>query len=134
MASSRSSAQPVDVHDRVLGADRGDDEIAVPPLELLEHGQELVALGSALRAAQSLLRLAAGELEDGDRLLRPRLRLLAALRDAGEDRLGAGAGVELRIEVHRARDAEQLLAPLLRRRIEQALALGRAGHRRRARR
>src|SRR5579872_7590908 len=91
--------EPVDVDDGVLRPDGGDDEVAVPPLELLEHGQQLVPLRPALRSAQALFRLAAGELQHGDRFLRPLLRLGSALVDAGEDDLRPRGGVELWIEV-----------------------------------
>src|SRR5262245_10237177 len=78
----------VDVDDRGLGAGREDDEVAVPPLELLERGEQLVPLRAALRAAHALLRLAPGQLEHGDCLLGALLRLGAALRDALEQGLG----------------------------------------------
>src|SRR5690349_17695571 len=51
--------EPVDVDRRGLGADRDDDEVAIPPLELLEHGEILVALGAALRPPKHLVGLAA---------------------------------------------------------------------------
>src|SRR5205823_1566431 len=38
--------EPVDVDDRTLGTRGGHDEIAVPPLELFERGEQLVPLGA----------------------------------------------------------------------------------------
>src|SRR6185437_9466071 len=107
--------------DRFVGPDRGDDQVAVPPLELFQHRQQLVPLRPALGATEALVRLAPGELEDGDRLLGTRTRLVPALADAGEDRLRRVDRIELRVEIHGAGDAEQLLAPLLRGRVEETL-------------
>src|SRR5207248_11779823 len=80
--------EPVDVHDGRLGACGDDDEVAVPPLELFERGEELVPLGAALCSAHALLGLTAAPLEDGDRLLGLLLRLGSSLRDPLEQRLG----------------------------------------------
>ena len=52
--------EAVDMDGRALGARRDDDEVAVPPLELLEQREQLLALGAALRPADPLLRLAPG--------------------------------------------------------------------------
>ena len=56
-------SSPVDVHGGRLGAGGDDDEVAVPPLELLEHREQLVALGAALGPPHALLGLPAGQLE-----------------------------------------------------------------------
>jgi len=79
--------ETVDVHDCRLGTRGEDDEVSIPPLELLERSQELVTLGTALRAANALLGLAAAQLELGDSLLRLLLRLRPALGDPLEQRL-----------------------------------------------
>ena len=46
-----------------VGADRDDDEVAVPRGELLELREQLLALGAALRALHALLGLARRQLE-----------------------------------------------------------------------
>ena len=112
--------EPVDVHHGALRARREDDEVAVPPLELLEHREQLVALRAALGAAHPLLGLPAGQLEHGDGLLRLLLRLGAALCDAREQDLGAGGRVETRVEVDVPGDGDQRLAASRGRRVEQA--------------
>ena len=99
-----------------------DDEVAVPPLQLLEHREQLVALGAALRAPDALLRLAARSA----RAPRPTpppspsppRRARRCPRAAPARRpLASNSG----IEVDGARDAEQRLAPLRRGRVEQPL-------------
>src|SRR5579862_1347658 len=52
--------EAVDVHDGGLRSGRDDDEVPVPPFELLERREELVALGAPLGPPDALLRLAAG--------------------------------------------------------------------------
>src|SRR5439155_5952466 len=61
--------EPVRVDDGVVRADGDGDQVAVPPRELLERREQLVALAAALRAAQALLGVARGELERLDDLL-----------------------------------------------------------------
>src|SRR5436190_4705112 len=112
--------EPVDVHDGRLGACGDDDEVAVPPFELFERGEELVPLGPALCSAHALLGLTPAQLEHGDRLLGLLLRLGASLRDPLEQRLRAVPCVERRVEVHRTRDGEKRLAAARRCGIEQA--------------
>ena len=54
-----------------LGAGGHDNEVAVPRGELLERGEQLLALGTALRAPDALLGVAAGEVEPLQLCLRP---------------------------------------------------------------
>ena len=93
VASARSSVEPVDVHRRTVGADRDDDEVAVPGRELLELREQLLALGAALRAPHALLGLARRQLEALHlhllELLRLRRRAAARSRAA---RAAASAG------------------------------------------
>src|SRR5207253_3582961 len=116
----RQDVEPVVVEDRTLGSGRHDDEVAVPGLELLEHGQQLLALRAALRAAEALVSFALREVELLELTLGLLARLVAALRDAREDRLRRSVRLELRIEVDRAGDLEQRLASLCRLGVEQA--------------
>ena len=81
----------VEVDRRPLGADRDGDEVAVPGRELLELGEQLLALRAARRALHALLGLARGQLEPGD------ARLL------GLARLG---GTRLRVREHDAAASE----------------------------
>ena len=104
---------------RRLGARGDDDEVAIPGLELLEQREQLLALGTALRAPHALVGLSPRQLEGLDLHLRRRLRLRPALGDAGEKRLGAVGRLERRIGVDRPRDADQRLAPPGRGRIEE---------------
>src|SRR4051794_28835025 len=67
--------EAVDVHGRLLGAGRDDDEVAIPPLQPFEGREELVPLCAALRAAHALLGLAPGELLYRDDRLGLLLRL-----------------------------------------------------------
>src|SRR5207302_9709357 len=60
--------EPVDMHDRGVRTRGEDDEVAVPPLELLERREELVALRPGLGAAHALPCLAPGQLQHPDRL------------------------------------------------------------------
>src|SRR4051812_24958878 len=73
--------EPVDVDRRGLRPCRKHDEVAVPGLELLEHGEELVALRATLGAPDPLLGLAGRQLEPSDHLLLVLLRLRRALGD-----------------------------------------------------
>src|SRR3990172_1870531 len=54
--------EPVRVDDGALRAGRDDDEAAIPRGELLERGEQLLALGPALGALQPLLQLALRQL------------------------------------------------------------------------
>ena len=72
--------------DRVLGADGDGDQVAVPPPELLERREQLVALGAALRAPHALLGLAGRQLQRLDGLLGLGARVCAALLDPVEER------------------------------------------------
>ena len=109
------------MHGRLLGAGRDDDEVAIPPLEPLEHRKQLVALRASLRAADALLGLAPGQLLHGDGLLGLLLRLHPALEDSFEQRLRTVACVERGIEIDGACDRDQRVAPLLRGGVEQPL-------------
>src|SRR5581483_5162570 len=113
--------EAVHVDRRRLRAARDDDEVAVPPLELLERREELVPLRAPLGAADPLLRLAARQLEHGDGLLRLLPRLRPALAETGEHDLGRVRGVEGGVEVDGARDAEKRLAPAGRGGVEEPL-------------
>src|SRR5439155_11166709 len=75
--------EPVRVHGGGLRPRADDDEVAVPRRELLEDGEELLPLRAPPRAADPLLRLARGEIEPFERLL----RLLPGARSARANRL-----------------------------------------------
>ena len=102
--------EPVGMDDGALGADGDDDEVAVPGGELLERGEQLVALGAARCAPDALLGLARRQVERLELLLGCRLRLGGTLARAVEQPLRGIARLELRIGVDGARDLEQRLA------------------------
>jgi hypothetical protein len=112
--------EPVDVDDGALRAGCCDDEVPVPPFELLQRGEQLVPLGAALRAADALLGLPACQLEHRDRAHGAVLRLEPALADPGEERLRGVSCIERGIEVDRARHLEQRGAAPGGGRVEQA--------------
>src|ERR1700674_2302538 len=58
--------EPVDVDRGLLRSNRDHDEVAIPGFELLELGEQLLALGAALGAADALVALARGQLEPRD--------------------------------------------------------------------
>src|SRR3990172_1040871 len=99
--------EPVRVDDGALRAGRDDDEAAIPRGELLERGEQLLALGPALGALQPLLQLALRQLLplEGTLLVVPRLR--AAGVGGGEQGGGRVSRLELGVEVRAARDGEQ---------------------------
>src|SRR5262249_49440066 len=111
--------EPVVMDDRTLGADRNGDEVAVPGRELLERGEQLLALGAALRAPNALLGLARGEIERLALLLGVGLRFGATLARALEDPRGRIGGLELRVGIDAPCDLEQRVATRSGRRIEQ---------------
>src|SRR5690348_17537569 len=69
----------VDVQRRLLGADADGDEIAVPRGQLLELRQQLFAFSAALRAAQTLLRLARRRSEEHTSELQSPVHLVCRL-------------------------------------------------------
>ena len=107
--------------DRRLGARRDDDEVAVPRRELLEGREQLLALRSALGAAEALVALPRRELE-------PLQLGLGALAGRGtrrprglQQRTGGVGRLERVIRIGRPRDAEKLVAAPDRLGIEQPL-------------
>ena len=111
----------IEVDHRPLGPDPHDHQVAIPGGELLEREQDLLPLGPALGALDVLLGLALGQLPALERLLGGRLRLRGPLSGESEDGLRGGVGVEGRVDVHSARDREQLLSPPRRLGVEQPL-------------
>ena len=65
-----------------LGADGDRNEVTVPGCQLLQLGQKLLALRSAGRPPDALLRIPRGEIELGDRSLFALTRLALAIRTA----------------------------------------------------
>ena len=106
--------------DGPLGADGDDDQVAVPGGELLERGEQLVALGTACCTADALLDLARGQVEQLELLLGGGLRVGGAFARAVEEPLSRVTRLELRVGVDGAGNLEQRLTPLGRLRIEQA--------------
>ena len=97
--------EPVGVHGGRLRPRRDDDEVAIPRLDCLEPGEQLVTLGATLGAADALLRLARREIDAVERLLLPLARLLARCARGVEEDAGREIGLEPRIRVDRARRA-----------------------------
>src|SRR6516165_3753830 len=58
--------QLVQVDRRTVGADADREQVAVPGAELLELGEQLLALGAARRALHALVGLPRGEVEPRD--------------------------------------------------------------------
>ena len=105
MASARSSSRRSTWICGAVGADRDDDQVAVPGCELLELGEQLLALGAALRPADALLRLAGRELERLHLDLFELLRAGAHLARAGEERArGVGRLEAVGVDGARLRD------------------------------
>src|SRR5262249_59379265 len=107
-------AEAIGRDDGPLRADRRHDEIAVPRGQLLERGEQLVALRPARGAPDALLRLAYGQVEQRQLLLGLLLRLRGTLPSALEDSLRGGARIELRVCVDGARDLERKHPRMLR--------------------
>src|SRR5439155_17530380 len=116
----RQNGQTVSVRDRALGADGGDDQVAIPGREFLERGEQLLPLGPACGPAHALLRLAGRQIERLELGFRDALRLGGTFASALEDPLRRVTRLELRIGVDRARDLEQRLGPACGLRVEQA--------------
>jgi hypothetical protein len=70
------------VDDRLFGADGDRNQVAVPPRQLLERREQLVALRAALHPAQPLLGLALREVELGELLFGRILGARAVRTDA----------------------------------------------------
>ena len=77
--------EAVDVHRGGLRPGGEDDEVAVPPLELLEQREEFLPLGAALRAPRVLLRLASRHLHRLEPGLGDGLSLASAFGDARDE-------------------------------------------------
>ena len=90
--------------------DGDGDHVAVPPPELLERRQQLVALGTALRATHALVGLAGRQLQRLRDLLGLGASVGAALPDPVEERASRARRVEDVVGVDGARDVEQRLA------------------------
>src|SRR3954468_14728088 len=90
------------MHGGPVGAHLDGDEVAVPGGELLELREELLALGSPLRAAEALLRLPGGQVEGGGLLLLLLSRLVAAGPRVLDQRRARGCGIERLVEVRPA--------------------------------
>ena len=104
---------------RVLGARGHDDEIAIPRLETLEPGEELVPLGSTLRPAHPLLGVASRKVERVDERLLALAGFLAALGGHAEQHARGGARVEGRLEIRGARRGDERVASRGRVGVEQ---------------
>src|SRR5262245_32224492 len=111
--------EPVDVHGCAVGPRRDDDEIAIPRLELLELGEQLLSFRAALGPPHALLGLAPGQLQGLDLHLSGSPRLLPALRNGFEESLRAVRRLEGRVDVHGPRDLDQRLPPLGCRRVDE---------------
>ena len=109
----------IGVDDSALRADGGDDEVAVPGRELFERREQLLPLGAACRAANSLLRLAGRQVERLELRFRGTLRLGGTFTCPVEDPLRCVARLELGIRVDGARNFEQGFAPARRLGVEQ---------------
>ena len=80
--------QAVGVHSRALSPSSDDHEVAVPRLERLEAGQDLVPLRAALGTTHALVRLARWEIDALERRL---LRSFASCPCASEIASSAAA-------------------------------------------
>ena len=122
-APARVLAQVVEsirVDGRVLGARGHDDEVAIPRLQTLEPGEELVPLGSTLRATHPLLGVAGRKVERVDESLLTFAGFLAALVSRAEQHARGGSRVEGRLEVRGARRGDESVASRGRVGVEQA--------------
>src|SRR5207253_9073144 len=97
------------------------EEVAVPGRELLEGGQQILAFRAPRRPANALLGLACRQIEAFDGRFLALLRLGRAGPRRLEEPLGSRTGIEARLRVDRACRLQQLLAPLRRGGVEQAL-------------
>ena len=76
--------EPIGVHRSRLRARAHDDEVAVPGLQGLQAGEQLLALGASLRATDALVGVARREIELVDGGLLPFLGVEAAGRGGFE--------------------------------------------------
>jgi hypothetical protein len=111
----------VDVDRGALGSHSDGDEVAIPRAELVEHEQQLLALGAAGCSPQPLLGLAGGEVLTLELLLGRGARLVRALPGRLDHGLCGLGRNERRIAVDRPSELEELGPPLGRLRVEQAL-------------
>ena len=95
--------------DGLLGAGGDDDEVAVPGRELLQRGEQLLALGSALRRAGAAARPRARSARGRRARPRPAPSPRARARGRVEERRCRVAGSN-GIGIDAARDLEQRLA------------------------
>ena len=105
--------------DCVFCADGDGDQVAVPPRQLLERGEQLVALGSPLCALHALLGFASGQLQRRDGVLGVGARLRATCLDALEQRSRRLTRVEDIGRVDAAAHVEQRVAALASFPVEQ---------------
>src|SRR2546423_1249979 len=109
------------MHGGPVGAHLDGDEVAVPGGELLELREELLALGSRLRAPEALLRLPGRQVEAGELHLLLLARLVSACARVVDERRRRGRRIERVVEVRRAslRDQDVPARGLVR--VEQPL-------------
>src|SRR2546423_398956 len=109
------------MHGGPVGAHLDGDEVAVPGGELLELREELLALGSPLRAPEALLRLPGRQVEAGELHLLLLARLVSACARVLDERRRRGRRIERVVEVRRAslRDQDVPARGLVR--VEQPL-------------